>query len=259
MAELTGKRALVCGASAGIGRATAVALAKQGAQVIALARRLERLELLKKEIEDFGGLSPILIVADLDQRENAVSLVKQQLQEGFIHILINNSGGPKGGPLQKAEVSEFEIAFNRHVLCAHRFVQTLLPGMEAQGYGRIINIISTSVYEPIPNLGVSNTIRGAMASWAKSLSRELAPGITINNVLPGFTDTERLDSLKSARAVASGTTPEAVERAWLAQVPEGRLAQPQETAGAIAWLAGPQASYIRGISLAVDGGRLKSI
>ena len=195
----------------------------------------------------------------MDQREEAISLVAQQLQDGPIHILINNSGGPKGGPLLNAEVSEFELAFNRHVLCAHRFAQLLVPQMQTQGYGRIVNIISTSVYEPIPNLGVSNTIRGAMASWAKSLSRELPPGITINNVLPGFTDTERLSSLKAGRAIAAGITTDDVHRAWLAQVPEGRLAKPQETAEAVAWLVSPKSAYIRGVSLAVDGGRLRSI
>ena len=259
MLSLSGKRALVCGASAGIGRATSIELAKRGAEVILLARRAERLLALQQEIEALGLALPMVVVADLDRREEAVAMVEEHLSSGAIHILVNNSGGPKGGPLLKAAEGEFVQAFGRHLLSAHRFAQLLVPGMEAEGYGRIINIISTSVYEPIPNLGVSNTIRGSMASWAKSLSRELPSGITINNVLPGFTDTERLASLKQARATASGTTPEAVEQAWLAQVPEGRLAQPEETAGAIAWLASPEASYIRGVSLAVDGGRLRSI
>ena len=154
---------------------------------------------------------------------------------------------------------EFTTAFGRHVLAAHRLTQTVLSGMKESGYGRIINIISTSVYEPIPNLGVSNTIRGAMASWSKTVSKELPPGITINNVLPGFTDTERLGQLKKGRANKNGISEDTVHQQWLSQVPEGRLAQPEETASAIGFLVSPAAGYIRGLSLPVDGGRLKGI
>tara|TARA_B100000530_G_scaffold315701_1_gene245487 strand:- start:667 stop:1062 length:396 start_codon:yes stop_codon:yes gene_type:complete len=131
--------------------------------------------------------------------------------------------------------------------------------MNASGYGRIINVLSTSVREPIPNLGVSNTIRGAMASWAKSLSKELGPGITINNVLPGFTDTERLTSLKAAVAGRTGQTEDQVMAGWIGRVPEGRLGRPEELAQAITFLASPAGAYIRGQSLAVDGGRLNTI
>lgn len=255
--SLKGKRALVCGASAGIGRAVAVSLAADGAEVIVLARRAERLSELCAEITEHGGRA-VPLVCDLDHREALVGSLSPLLNEP-IHILINNAGGPKGGPILEASAEAFLEAFNRHILASHTLTQALLPGMIASGYGRIINIISTSVYEPIPNLGVSNTTRGAMAAWAKSVSRELPPGITINNVLPGFTDTERLESLRSGRAERSGTTPSAVLGAWLAQVPEGRLAQPNETAAAVAFLASPAAAYIRGVSLPVDGGRLRSI
>ena len=256
--SLNGKRALICGASAGIGRATALQLAEQGAHCILLARREERLVALKAEIETQGGTAEVL-VADLDERDATVAAVEDVLTDGPIHILINNAGGPKGGPILNAAEEEFTVAFGRHVLAAHRLTQTLLAGMKASGYGRIINIISTSVYEPIPNLGVSNTIRGAMASWAKTVSKELPPGITINNVLPGFTDTERLSQLKKGRATNNNISEDAVHAQWLSQVPEGRLAQPEETAGAIGFLVSPAAAYIRGLSLPVDGGRLKGI
>ena len=256
--SLSGKRALICGASAGIGRATAIQLAEQGAHCILLARRVERLENLKSEIETNGGSAEIL-VGDLDQRDAAVTSVEQLLSNGPIHILINNAGGPKGGPILNAHEDEFTTAFGRHVLAAHRLTQTVLSGMKESGYGRIINIISTSVYEPIPNLGVSNTIRGAMASWSKTVSKELPPGITINNVLPGFTDTERLGQLKKGRANKNGISEDTVHQQWLSQVPEGRLAQPEETASAIGFLVSPAAGYIRGLSLPVDGGRLKGI
>ena len=256
--SLEGKRALICGASAGIGRATALQLAEQGAHCILLARRAERLESLKEEIVSNGGTAEVL-VGDLDQRDATVAAVEAKLLEGPIHILINNAGGPKGGPILNAAEEEFTVAFGRHVLASHRLTQALLSGMKDAGYGRIINIISTSVYEPIPNLGVSNTIRGAMASWAKTVSKELPPGITINNVLPGFTDTERLSQLKKGRATSNNISEDTVHAQWLSQVPEGRLAQPEETAGAIGFLVSPAAAYIRGLSLPVDGGRLKGI
>jgi len=178
---------------------------------------------------------------------------------GNVEILINNAGGPPGGPLLEASPEDFLVAFGRHVLASHTLAQFLVPGMIEQGYGRIINIISTSVREPIPNLGLSNTIRGAMASWSKSLSRELPAGITINNVLPGFTDTERLGGLREAVAQRTGSSTDDVLKGWIAQVPEGRLAEASEPAAAIAFLASPAAAYIRGVSLPVDGGRLRSI
>ncbi|MEC8381974.1 MAG: SDR family oxidoreductase [Myxococcota bacterium] len=256
--SLTGKRALVCGASGGIGREIALAFASAGIEIIALARRIEQLESLRTEVHAAGGRLNIL-VGDLQQRDTVCAEVEALLADGPIHILINNTGGPKGGPILDASESDFESAFGRHVLAAHRLSQLLVPGMTAAGYGRIINIVSTSVYEPIPNLGVSNTIRGAMASWAKSLSRELPPGVTINNVLPGFTDTPRLTQLRQGRASKSGISDQAVLEGWLAQVPEGRLAQPQETAQAALFLVSPAAAYIRGVSLPVDGGRLRSI
>lgn len=259
MSSLHNKKALVCGASAGIGRAIAVALANQGAHVILLARRQDALLQLQQEIEEKHGGSATVLVADLENRDGLIEQVSVELKGGPIHILINNTGGPPAGPLLSAEESDFAVAFGRHVLAAHRLVLSVLPGMIHAGYGRIVNVISTSVREPIPNLGVSNTIRGAMASWAKSLSRELPPNVTVNNVLPGFTDTQRLTSLKQAIAQRDQLTMEEVHQNWLSQVPEGRLASPQETAAAVVFLTSPAAGYIRGVSLPVDGGRMRSI
>ena len=178
---------------------------------------------------------------------------------GDFEILINNSGGPPSGPLIDATPNDFEKAFLRHVLASQTLVQLLLPGMKKASYGRIINIISTSVKEPIPGLGVSNTIRGAMASWSKTLSKELPSSITINNVLPGFTNTERLTELKKTLSVQKGITQEEVEKAWLSTVPEGRLAEPSELGTVIAFLSSPAASFVRGTSIPVDGGRTGSI
>ncbi|MCB9759268.1 MAG: SDR family oxidoreductase [Alphaproteobacteria bacterium] len=258
--SLYGRRALVCGASAGIGRAAALTLAAQGAEITALARRDTLLDALLPELRAAGAPNAWALQADLDDRDALADRVRRHLNtHGPHHILINNTGGPAGGPLLDAPVADLAHAFGRHVLSAHTLVQHLLPGMREAGYGRVINVLSTSVREPIPNLGVSNTTRGAMASWAKSLSRELPPGVTINNILPGFTDTDRLTSLKNAVAKRRGVPPEQVQDEWIAMTPEGRLGAPDELGAAIGFLASPAGAFIRGVSLPVDGGRLKSI
>ena len=245
MFELEGKRALVCGGTNGIGKATVEVLKKSGATVVSLARTAKGKNAITCDLEDLDMLT---------------TLVNKEIDEnGNFEILINNSGGPPSGPLIDATPNDFDKAFRRHVLASQTLVQILLPGMISSGYGRIINIISTSVKEPIPGLGVSNTIRGAMASWSKTLSKELPPQITINNVLPGFTNTERLTELKNTLSKQKGISQEKVEEAWLSSVPEGRLAEPSELAKVIAFLSSPSASFVRGTSIPVDGGRTGSI
>ena len=245
MQGLKGRIALVCGASMGIGAAIARRLQAEGAEVHGLARSADLLAAM--ELDGF-------LVQDLDDLDALSAL---ELPPAT--ILVNNTGGPPHGSILEVDPYEFGKAFRRHVMASHILLRALLPHMRAKGHGRIINIISTSVREPIAGLGVSNTTRGAMASWSKSVSKELPPGITINNILPGFTDTERLGSLKSAVAARTGQTEEAVHEGWLARVPEGRLGRPEELASLICFLAGPSGAYIRGQSLAVDGGRLNSI
>jgi len=258
--SLTGQLALVCGASSGIGRATALLFARRGARLAVLARSAERLAALAAECSRNGAPSAVPVTVDLEDRAATDRALDTLLEEhGPVRILINNSGGPPAGPLLQATDEDFLKAFRRHVLAAHHLVKRLLPGMAAAGSGRIVNVISTSVREPIPGLGVSNTIRGAMAAWAKTLSRELPPGITINNVLPGFTDTDRLSELKRNIASREGLSEQAVEQRWLEAVPEGRLGTPDELAAVLVFLASPEASFVRGQSLAVDGGRLHSI
>ena len=255
--KLTGRRALICGASQGIGRAIAHALSEAGADVLLLARSEEKLLGLQKKLSPSKSE---IIVADLENHaELQAKLQRLMGPEKPIHVLINNAAGPAPGAILEAKPEEFTQAFQRHVLAAHLLTRICLPGMKQAGFGRIINIISTSVREPIANLGVSNTIRGAMASWAKTLAGELPPGITINNILPGYTDTPRLDSLKKAIALNKKISPEDVVREWEQIIPEGRVARPQEIAAAALFLASPAASYVRGISLAVDGGRTRSL
>ena len=250
---LDGQTALVCGASKGIGRACALMLARAGARVVACARTAADLDSLVAEMHGDGHKALALDLEDLSAVREAVS------DMDTIHILVNNSGGPPGGPLLENTIDEFEGPFRRHLHAAHTITQALVPGMEAAGTGRIVNIISTSVREPIDNIGLSNTLRGAMASWAKSLSRELPACVTINNIMPGFTDTDRLGSLAASISERTGKPVEDVRDEWISGVPIQRLVDPLETAVAVTFLCLPSSGAIRGVSLAVDGGRMRSI
>lgn len=255
--DLTGKTALVCGASRGIGRASAQALAAAGCRIVLLSRDPDSLETVRASLP---GSMHQCVVADLCDRDALRPLIGAQLEHGPIHILLNNSGGPAPGPLSTAPESALQRTFEQHVLAAHALAGWLLPGMRAARYGRIINVISTSVKEPLKGLGVSNTIRGAMAAWAKTLAGEVAAdGITVNNVLPGFTQTDRLSEIIANKSAATGKDPAQVEADMRAQVPAGRFADPAETAAAIAFLASPAAAYINGINVPVDGGRTLSL
>ena len=256
---LAGKRALICGASGGIGAATARMMAKAGASVVVAARSVDKLDALVEELACLGPGPHMAMALDLEDLSAVEAAVKTLLSDGPVHVLVNNAGGPPGGALIDAEVDEFIAPFQRHLHASHTLVKGLLPGMEAAGFGRILQIISTSVKEPIPNIGVSNTLRGAMASWAKTLSRELPPCVTINNVLPGFTATDRLSSLANSIQARTGKSADDVHRGWMDQVPIDRLIDPLETAASLTYLALPAAGAIRGVSLAVDGGRLRSI
>jgi 3-oxoacyl-[acyl-carrier protein] reductase len=261
--NLTGRRALVCGSTQGIGHAAAVELASLGASVTLLARNPERLKSVAASLPRSGAGEQVhhWIAADFSEPAGVREAVRTEIDPSRpFHILVNNTGGPAPGLAIDAAPEQYLAAFNLHLVCNQYLVQALVPGFKSEKYGRIINIISTSVKQPIPGLGVSNTIRGAVASWSKTLAGELGPhGITVNNVLPGFTATERLGSLIANRARKQGLTEKQVAEEMRATIPVGRFAEPHEIGAAVAFLASPAAAYINGINLPVDGGRLGTL
>lgn len=256
--DFTNKNALVCGSTQGIGKATAVQLAALGANVTLVARNEEKLKAVLAELKNSGSQLHSYIVADF--QEPIALREKVEATNTTFHILINNTGGPAGGPVFKADLESFESAFTQHLKCNHMLVQAVVPGMEKSCFGRIINVISTSVKQPLAGLGVSNTIRGAVANWSKTLAGELgAHGITVNNVLPGATGTERLKQIITNKAEKTGQSFDEVANAMKNDIPAKRFAQPEEIANAIVFLASDAASYINGINVPVDGGRTKSL
>ena len=257
--NLKNKYAVVCGSTAGIGKATAIELAKEGAIVTLVARNEDKLKQTLLELEN--SESHNYIVADFSNpdelKEKVIEFIAQN--HGF-HILVNNTSGPAGGPVFSATLGEFENAFVQHLKCNHILAQSVVPFMKEVGYGRIINIISTSVKQPLDGLGVSNTIRGAVANWSKTLANELGQfGITVNNVLPGATGTERLTEIIKNKSSKTGKSEDEAAEAMKQAVPAKRFAQPEELAYAVTFLASECASYINGINLPVDGGRTKSL
>ncbi len=258
--SLTGKRALVCGSTQGIGKASAIELAVLGASVTLVARDKAKLKDALKELPQVKGQMHNSLVADFNFPERLQSTLEKHLSSETVHILINNTGGPPAGPVFSASLDEFTKAFANHLLCNQVLVQALVPGMKKARYGRIINIISTSVKIPIRGLGVSNTIRGAVANWSKTLATELGPfGITVNNVLPGAAMTGRLETIIRDRATKQKKSKEQVIEEMISEIPAGRIASPAEVAAAVAFLATPAAAYINGINVPVDGGRTGSL
>jgi 3-oxoacyl-[acyl-carrier protein] reductase len=258
--SLLGKNALVGGGSAGIGRAVGLELSALGANVTLLARNEQNLRAALAELDTSQGQQHGYCAVDFSNANGLLAQITKLSAERPIHILVNNTGGPPGGPLTDASAEALLSAYHNHLICNQLLAKSVLPSMKSEGYGRIINIISTSVKEPLEGLGVSNTTRWAVAAWAKTWAGEVGQlGITVNNVLPGFTMTGRLDEIIEKRAAASRLSREAVETQFKNQVPLRRFAEPAEVAAAVAFLASPAAAYINGINLPVDGGRTKSL
>lgn len=259
--DLQGRHALVCGGSQGIGRAAAIELAQLGADVTVLARSHDTLQAVVDGLpKTHAAQTHDLVVADANDTPAYAAAIAACVRARPVQILVNNSGGPPGGPAHSAKVEDYTNAFRQHLLANQSALQAVLPGMRAAGFGRVVNVISTSVKEPIRNLGVSNTIRGAVASWAKTLATELGPhGITVNNVLPGYTKTQRLDQILDERTRTTGKSTDDISKAMLASVPLGRFAEASEVAAVIAFLASPAAGYVNGVNVPVDGGRTLSL
>ena len=256
--DLKNKNAIVCGSTQGIGEASAIELAKLGVNITLIARNESKLLDVLNELDKSEGQTHSFVCIDFSDTEKLKEEVN--LLKGAYHILINNTGGPASGPIADANTQSFEDAFRMHLINNQILVQKVIKGMKKEGFGRIVNIISTSVKAPIPGLGVSNTIRAAVANWAKTLSVEVgAYGITVNNVLPGFTNTNRLKSLIAKKATIQGKTENEIETEMKSFVPANRFGQANEVANAVAFLCSPAASYINGINVPVDGGRTKSL
>ncbi|HTM65892.1 MAG TPA: SDR family oxidoreductase [Flavipsychrobacter sp.] len=258
--DLTGKTALVAGSTQGIGLASAQSLADLGANCVLISRTEESLQKAVASLNTSKGQQHSYLVADFSRPEQVQQAAAGYIAKNPIHILVNNTGGPPAGPVVEAKPEAFLAAFQQHLICNHLLATTVIPSMKEAAYGRIINIISTSVKIPLKNLGVSNTIRGAVASWAKTMANELAQfGITVNNVLPGATATARLETIINNKVAKAGITEEEAEQEMLREIPARRFGKPEEIAAMVAFLATPAAAYINGTSTPVDGGRTGSI
>jgi len=256
--DLTGKRAVVCGSTQGIGKASALELALLGASITLVSRNEEKLKQVVRELPSSNQQHHDYLVADFSFPDALKTTIAHYNKP--VHILINNTGGPPAGLAIDAASEDFIKAFSSHLLCNQILVQAFVPSMKKEKYGRIINIISTSVKIPLKGLGVSNTIRGAVANWAKTLSVELGQfGITVNNVLPGATMTGRLESIIQSKADKSGNTVDEIQKEMVDEIPAGRIGEAHEVAAAVAFLASPAAGYINGINVPVDGGRTGSL
>lgn len=256
--SLTSKRALVSGSTQGIGRAIAMAFAGAGATVDLVGRNPDGLAKVLGELPRPVGQQHAAVQADFADWKSVERAAQAHLAKvGAVHILVNNTGGPAAGLAIEARPEDYINAMSMHIACFQALAQTFAPGMRGAGYGRIINITSTSVVTPIKGLGVSNTVRAAVGNWTKTLATELARyGITVNNILPGFTKTARLDALMKGKATRAGSTIDEVERDAIATIPAGRFGSAEEIAAVALFLASPAASYVNGVNLPVDGARL---
>ena len=258
--SLKDKWAVICGSTQGIGLAAAKELAFNGANCILMARNPEALQTAVNQLTLQGDQHHEWVAADFSDTDKVEQAIKKIVREHRVEILINNTGGPKAGAILEASTDSFEQGFKQHVINNQILARTVVPGMREAGYGRIINIISTSVKSPLANLGVSNTIRLAVAAWAKTLATEIGQyNITVNNILPGLTETQRLNELMKHTAALAEKEQALIESQMKESIPMKRFGKPEEIANMIAFLASPAAAYVNGVNIAVDGGRTMAL
>jgi len=258
--SLEGKYAVICGSSQGIGLAIAEELALLGANCTLIARNGDTLKRAVQHLDIALRQQHNYLVADFSKPDEVRSVIEKHVFSNPVHILINNTGGPAPGPIVEATEEAFLDAFNQHLICNHILTKAVIPSMKKENYGRIINIISISVKIPLKNLGVSNTVRWAVASWSKTMANELGQfNITVNNILPGFTKTQRIESMIAGNAAKLNLEKEAVQKEMEKDIPIGRFAEPEEIASVAAFLATPAASYVNGATISVDGGKTGAV
>lgn len=258
---LKNKVAIVAAGSRGIGFACALELAREGARVFLCSREAAHATKAAQKIHEQTGAEVAGIEADVTNEDQVRAFIDLALERaGQIDICVTNAGGPPAKTFAETDLDVFRYAFELNALSAIRFAKLVLPGMLERKWGRIINITSVSVKQPIDGLLLSNTVRAGLTGFAKTLSNEVASqGVTVNNVAPGYTLTERQDELAEVRGKAAGKTKQEVIDSWALQAPMHRMADPQEIAAAVAFLASERASYITGVTLAVDGGWVKGL
>ena len=258
---LRGKVALVVAASKGLGKAVAMELSREGAHVAIAARTEAELQAAAEEIRRVAGNRVLALPADVSVAAEIEALGRAvEAEYGRVDILVNNAGGPRPGTFSDMADEDWLNAVNLNLLSAIRLTRWVLPGMRQRRWGRIINMTSFSVKQPVPNLILSNVARVGVVSMAKTLSRQVAgEGITVNNVCPGYVLTDRLRNLAASNARTENKTPEEIIAGWESSIPAGRLGRPEELAALIAFLASERAAYITGTTIQVDGGLLQSL
>lgn len=258
---LTGKVALVAAASKGLGRAIAQELAAEGASIAMCARGEEALENARAEISQSTGADVIAIAGDVSRSSDVVNITRTTLEKfGRIDILVTNAGGPPSGKFESLSPDMWQKAFDLTLMSVINLASAVIPGMRERKWGRVINVTSIAVKQPVDGLMLSNSLRSAVTGFARTLANEVAPhGITVNNILPGYTRTERVEQLSDAAAKREGITREAALSKWESEIPMRRLGEPREFAALAAFLASDRASYITGTSISVDGGWIKGL
>jgi 3-oxoacyl-[acyl-carrier protein] reductase len=258
---LRGKVALVAGSSQGLGRAIAEELAAEGCALTLCARGAGPLETAREAIAKQFGVRVTAVAADLAQVDAARRVAETAIREhGRVDILVTNAGGPPSGPFESHDEAAWLAAVRLTLLSAIEMARAVLPGMKERRFGRILNVTSIAAKQPVDGLILSNAVRAAVTGMARTLANETAPfGITVNNLMPGYTRTERLTELVQAIVSRESTTTEAVAARWHKEIPAGRLGEPRELAALAAFLASDRAAYITGQSIAVDGGWIRGL